>query len=98
MGQESLGRQAAMPQSSDRKPESCQEESAWVNGSATVEITKPSGPAPDGEWFLDFLQPSAFPGSRGALGRYEILESIGRGAMGVVLKGFDTVLRRLVAI
>ena len=44
------------------------------------------------------LTPSRHPGSMGRLGKYEILKVLGRGAFGIVLKGFDEQLRRSVAI
>src|SRR5262249_55218249 len=47
---------------------------------------------------LDFLEPSAKPGSLGRLGHYEVLELVGRGAMGVVVRAFDEKLHRVVAI
>lgn len=47
---------------------------------------------------LDFLQPSDQPDSRGRLGSYEVLEVVGRGGMGIVLKAYDPTLRRIVAI
>src|SRR5262249_31485011 len=47
---------------------------------------------------LDFLTPSEKPDSLGRLGHYEILEVIGRGGMGIVLRGFDEKLHRIVAI
>ena len=45
-----------------------------------------------------FLDPPADPCYMGSLGPYQILEVIGRGGMGVVLKGSDSALARVVAI
>jgi serine/threonine-protein kinase len=47
---------------------------------------------------LGFLQPSDKPGSLGRLGIYEVLEVLGWGGMGVVLRAFDPTLHRPVAI
>jgi serine/threonine-protein kinase len=47
---------------------------------------------------LDFLEPTDKPGSLGRLGGYEVLEVLGQGGMGVVLKAFDQSLHRPVAI
>jgi uncharacterized protein (TIGR03067 family) len=47
---------------------------------------------------LSFLAPSSKPGSIGRLGHYDVLEVIGKGGFGIVLKGFDNRLRRVVAI
>jgi class 3 adenylate cyclase/predicted Ser/Thr protein kinase len=41
---------------------------------------------------------AAVPSSRSALGRYELLEELGRGAMGVVHKAFDPAVNRIVAL
>ncbi|MCC9609489.1 bifunctional serine/threonine-protein kinase/formylglycine-generating enzyme family protein [Blastopirellula sp. JC732] len=47
---------------------------------------------------LSYLLPSDNPESLGRLGHYEILEVIGRGAFGTVLRAFDEKLQRVVAI
>src|SRR5205823_5906189 len=47
---------------------------------------------------LGFLAPATKPGVLGRLGHYEVLDVIGRGGMGIVLRGFDETLHRVVAI
>jgi len=47
---------------------------------------------------LAFLDPPADPRHVGSFGRYQIVEVIGRGGMGLVLKGLDPALGRIVAI
>ena len=47
---------------------------------------------------LSFLSPSDDPTKLGQLGPYAIIKVIGRGGMGIVLKGFDAALNRHVAI
>jgi serine/threonine-protein kinase len=55
-------------------------------------------PTPGSERDLQFLSPSDKPGALGKLGQYEVLEVLGWGGMGVVLRAFDPVLHRPVAI
>jgi serine/threonine protein kinase len=47
---------------------------------------------------LDFLEPSAKPGVLRSLGHYDVLEVVGQGGMGVVMRAFDAKLHRVVAI
>ncbi len=47
---------------------------------------------------LNFLAPPTQPGHLGRLGHYDVLEVLGRGGFGIVLKAFDTTLHRMVAI
>ncbi|MFN0018269.1 MAG: SUMF1/EgtB/PvdO family nonheme iron enzyme [Pirellulaceae bacterium] len=47
---------------------------------------------------LGYLEPSTKPDSLGRLGHYEILEVVGSGAFGTVLRAFDEKLQRVVAI
>lgn len=47
---------------------------------------------------LGFLSPSDNPAMLGRIGEFEILELIGCGGMGIVLKGYDHQLNRYVAV
>jgi len=51
-----------------------------------------------GEIDLSYLTPSTKPNSLGTLAHYEILEVLGQGGFGAVLKAFDEKLHRQVAI
>ena len=53
---------------------------------------------PGAEPSLDFLVPSAQPGMLGRLGNYEVEEVIGHGGMGIVLRAYDPILQRRVAL
>jgi serine/threonine-protein kinase len=50
------------------------------------------------DFTVEHLEPSDQPNVLGRLGGYDVLEIIGRGGMGVVLKGFDRELNRYIAI
>lgn len=50
------------------------------------------------DFVVEHLEASDSSESLGRLGGYEILEVIGRGGMGVVLKGYDCELKRFVAV
>jgi eukaryotic-like serine/threonine-protein kinase len=52
----------------------------------------------DVERALEFLELSEKPGSLGRLAHYEVLEVLGHGGFGVVVKAFDEKLHRFVAI
>ena len=47
---------------------------------------------------LDFLTPTDKPGCLGKLGPYEVIDVIGRGGMGIVLRALDPKLNRIVAV
>ncbi|HZL91308.1 MAG TPA: family 16 glycoside hydrolase [Pirellulaceae bacterium] len=47
---------------------------------------------------LAFLTPTSKPGRIGQLAQYEIIEVVGSGGMGIVLRAFDTKLSRIVAV
>lgn len=50
------------------------------------------------DFAVDFLEPNDANGTLGRLGDYEILEVIGCGGMGIVLKGYQRELNRYVAV
>lgn len=50
------------------------------------------------DFAVDFLEPTDNPKMLGRLGEYEIVELIGKGGMGVVLKGYQPELQRYVAV
>jgi|GEM_PF-4750626 len=60
--------------------------------------THSTKPGPIDEVPPGFLEPSTRPGMLGRLGPYEVESVIGRGGMGLVLRGFDPALNRPVAI
>src|SRR5262249_36125912 len=47
---------------------------------------------------LDFLEPSGKPGVLRTLGHYDVLEVVGQGGIGIVMRAFDGKLHRVVAI
>jgi serine/threonine-protein kinase len=77
----------------------------WCDEAATMlhDAELNEGAPADEEWSaadfsVEHLEPSDEPNVLGRLGGYDVLEVIGQGGMGVVLKGFDRELRRCVAI
>jgi len=78
------------------------EQTVWRHGLALTcrrSCLNDDRPAPaDEEPSLDFLAPCDKPGRLGMLDRYEILDIVGQGGMGLVLEAFDPGLDRLVAI
>lgn len=96
-------------ESCQRKLESLSEsEISWdevrrfLNDSETEDLIEQSADPIDApslaDQTLSFLDPSETEGSIGAFGRYEIREILGRGGMGIVMRGYDPALNRDSAI
>ncbi len=72
---------------------------SWAS---TVEMGSFAGGEPPGladdRAGLGFLEPPTKTGALGRLGHYEVLEVLGRGGFGIVLRAFDEVLQRVVAV
>src|SRR5262245_59846577 len=57
---------------------------------ATEELGSVANPGGENEAeALDFLTPPRRPGSLGRIGHYEVLEVLGRGGFGIVLRALD---------
>jgi serine/threonine protein kinase len=66
---------------------------------SSAQADAPRSPGTDVlEQTLSFLEPSTKPGSLGRLAHYEVLEVLGRGGFGTVVKAFDEKLERFIAI
>jgi WD40 repeat protein len=61
-------------------------------------VTLPGADASFPEISLEFLDPAEEPGTLGKLGRFHVVEVIGQGGMGLVLRGLDVCLQRQVAL
>ncbi len=65
---------------------------------AAMDQTLGTGETGRSETTLGFLAPPQRPDSLGRLDHYEVLELVGRGGMGMVLRAFDEKLHRVVAL
>ncbi|MGA2066699.1 MAG: protein kinase [Thermoguttaceae bacterium] len=76
----------------------CREAAAMFNRDELDDALSARAEWSDVDFTVEHLEPSDEPGVLGRLGGYDVLEIIGRGGMGVVLKAFDRELKRCVAI
>jgi len=76
----------------------CQEAAALLVKDALDEALPAREEWSDADFTVEHLEPAEEPGMLGRLGGYDVLEIIGRGGMGVVLKGYDHELKRCIAI
>jgi serine/threonine protein kinase len=67
-------------------------------GPGAEPVGGPARTSPEGADALTFLSPPGRPDSLGRLGHYEVLGVLGHGGFGIVLRAFDEVLQRVVAV
>jgi tRNA A-37 threonylcarbamoyl transferase component Bud32 len=79
-------------------PEWCQETAMHLTKDELDEAAQGKDDWSEVDFTVEYLEPSDEPNVLGRLGGYDMLEVIGRGGMGVVLKGFDAQLKRCVAV
>lgn len=75
-----------------------QEIAAMLSPDDLDDVLPPREECSTADFVVEHLEPSDDPTVLGRLGSYDVLDVIGRGGMGVVLKGFDRELKRFVAI
>ncbi|MDB5336637.1 MAG: prkC 7 [Planctomycetaceae bacterium] len=90
----------ALQQESEIRSRRGRAETLHASDSKATNSTGFDDPADDllADFAVDFLGPSSAADSIGRIGEIDILEVIGRGGMGVVLKGYQPELKRLVAV
>lgn len=80
----------------------CSDDTLWRLArelvTSTASFTSSLHEIPAGPISLSFLDPSPNAGLLGRLCHYDVLEVVGRGGMGIVLKAHDSKLQRTVAI
>ncbi len=69
----------------------------WAEARTFLAETPPGGLSPPNPWHA-LLEPSDREDAIGRLDKYDVVELVGRGGMGVVLKAVDGELNRLVAL
>jgi serine/threonine protein kinase len=74
------------------------EAQGFLNVPAVEQLAVSSSEPADAAADLSFLAPSSEPGSLGRLDHYDVLEVVGSGGMGMVLRARDTKLLRVVAL
>jgi len=74
------------------------DQSAWQTGDQATVAAGEAAQSSEEDILLNLLEPSDEPQHLGRLGSYDIVELVGHGGMGVVLKGYEDRLNRCVAI